>query len=164
MTQRRLIKDPQLPRGGVSPYDRLAMRLEVSGAMPIGPASTAAQVKDSYFDLMQSGPVDAADRTAWDTLRFTASRLVADFFLYDLPEPELETLQARLSEEIPVTYPDFRQLADVEPDFSAIPAVAQLPVSSAPSWAERFPPPEAPPIDLGPDNLDILKLLEGCGE
>jgi hypothetical protein len=157
---RRLLKDPRLRWNGGFPYDHLAQRLTSSGFQPVGPNSTAQEIKDSFFDLMQSGGADATDRSSWDALRITDTRLVIDFFMYDLPAADLPGIAARLAAaEIPIVYPDFRHLADVEPDFSALPAVTSLPQPE-----EALPPVSTrdsarSALDIGPLSLDLLQLI-----
>jgi hypothetical protein len=161
--RKSFIKDPDLPWDGVFPYDQLRRRLREAGAPPIGPASTAQAVRDCLFDLMQAGPVDQLDRAAWDELRQTHRRLVADFFLYCLPEPDWDEFRGRLAElEVPVIYPDFRQLADLDPDYSRIPPPSPRAPDQPPG--DYSPVTPGAGIDLGPVKGSLLRILGEADE
>ena len=75
-----MIKDPELKWNGPFPYDVLA-------AAGLTPHSTMREVKDASFVLMARDAMTPEVRAAWDELRLTPRRLLADFFLYptDLP-------------------------------------------------------------------------------
>ena len=157
-----LVKDPHLPWDGPFPYDHLSARLAQSGARPVGPESTATEIKDSFFDIMGTGQVEHADRVAWDALRRLDERLVVDFFMYEVPTADAESVAADIAAcTVPVWLPDFRRIADVAPDFSVLAAPAQIDVGHLP------PPIDVPaaevaagPIHIGPVPLDLLRLLE----
>src|SRR5437762_548223 len=104
--KRVLIKDAHLPWTGAYPYEHLARRLRSGGFAPIGPESTADEIKNCLFDLMQLGAPEESDRLAWDELRHADRRLLADFFLYDVAEPDSAAVSATLGEvEIPIYFP-----------------------------------------------------------
>lgn len=161
-----LIKDAHLPWAGPFPYDHLVARLEEIGARPIGPDSTAAQINDSFFDLMAAGQATHADRLAWDALRRIDQRLVGDFFLYEAPAPDLSGAAADLGPcHVPVVLPDFRELAAVAPDFSTLRAPERLDPDPHPGtmsvpgeernwWA----------IDIGVVAVDYFAVLESTDE
>lgn len=147
---RQLVKDPHLPWLGDFPYDRLNAALALLGRPLVGPSSTAREVLDVSFHLMESGrPVAAAERAAWDELRLVERRLLADFFLYEaapLPDGALDA--ERWALPVPVEMPDLLLLAADPPDLAAIaapagfdpcPAPAPLPLTSM----------TPPPLDLG---------------
>lgn len=161
-----LIKDAHLPWAGPFPYDHLAARLEEIGAHPIGPDSTSAQIKDSFFDLMAVGQPTHADRLAWDALRRIDQRLVSDFFMYEVPAPDLGSAVAELGQcQVPVVLPDFRQLAAVAPDFSRLRVPGRLD-------PDPHPGPTSVPvedrsrcaIDIGVVPVDFLAVLESTDE
>ncbi|MCP3961114.1 MAG: hypothetical protein GY719_24985 [bacterium] len=145
-----LVLDPCLAWGEEHPYRRLNARLETLGKTRVTPSSTMAEIHDCYYDLMAPGSRQDGDRQAWDELRKVGSRLLADFFLYEVSkiDPE-EALGQSGRVEMPVELPDFRRMAEIPVD-----------VAAALEPPERFelgerPGPvdltahEPPPLDLG---------------
>jgi len=72
-----MIKDPGLSWDGESPYDALA-------AAGVTPKATHDEVRRASFTLMKKRMMTPGARVAWDELRITERRMVADFLLYDL--------------------------------------------------------------------------------
>ena len=147
----RLIKDPHLSWPREFPYERLSESLRQVGHPGVEPTSSAAQINDALFDLMAAGRTSAADRLAWDELRFLDRRLLVDFFMYALDTAD-DGLPARsLSEQpMPVRMPDYLRLADDPPDLSR--------AITPPIYFDPGPEPEPLPIDaaiLGATPVDI---------
>jgi hypothetical protein len=158
----RFVKDPHLPWTGEFPYTRLARALAQRGCKPVGPESTAAEIKDSFYEL-QSGRADPDDRLAWDELRQPSRRLVVDFLLYPMPEPEgAASLDALWALEPPVYLPDPRELANVYPDHAAIPA-QQPPPADEPALM-RIDTPGTGAVDIGQIDVDVLGVIGGARE
>lgn len=163
MTKTVLLKDPDLPWEGPFPYDELAARLLAVGAAPVGPESTAEVIKDAFFDLMAGGSAPQEARAAWDALRLIDERLVADFFLYEVPEPDVDRALAELARsDPPVELPDFRKLADVQPDAQLLPPLPAVSVGRAPKLSVVTI--EEPPLDLRLDDVDLFVFLEEADE
>lgn len=72
-----MIKDPGLRWDGEFPYDALA-------AAGVTPQATQDEVRRASFTLMKRRMMTPGARVAWDELRVTPQRMVADFLLYDL--------------------------------------------------------------------------------
>jgi hypothetical protein len=72
-----MIKDPGLRWDGEFPYDALA-------AAGVTPQATQDEVRRASFTLMKKRMMTPGARVAWDELRVTPQRMVADFLLYDL--------------------------------------------------------------------------------
>jgi hypothetical protein len=142
----KLIADAQLPWEGELPYARLAQQLARRGRPPITPDSTAAEVKDAFFDLMD-GNFEQADRAAWDELRLPATRLVVDFFHYPLPDdagnPSLDALS---SVPLPLHLPPMEEIAPIDGDPVNLPAA-----------------PQAEILNLGAVPIDVAALYEKRG-
>lgn len=92
-------------------------------AAGITPASSAREINDASFVLMEKGLLSPAARLAWDRLRSLAGRLRADALLYRVRQPEaLQRLQqelevcgqaetlATLSDHLPADAPLFQLL------------------------------------------------------
>jgi hypothetical protein len=172
-TPRKLILDPLLPWDGEHPYRHLAVRLEALGKPPVGPGSTMAEIRDCYYDLMAPGSDRTADRRAWDELRKVGSRLLADFFLYEVAEVDAPAALERMAAvEMPVELPDFRRLAEIPVDFAAALDPAERIEAAARPGPVELPAAvrEPPPLDLGPlppplaDYLDDEAVEQGDGE
>jgi len=73
----------------VSSQQDYASFYEVLASFGITPDATMQQILDAGFDLMeQPGGITETQRRAWDALRKTETRLVADFLSWqpeDLP-------------------------------------------------------------------------------
>lgn len=159
---RFLFKDPQLPWQGDFPYERLNRSLQEVGHPGVSPASTSAEVKDALFDLMAKGPAGPEARLAWDELRHPERRLVLDFLMYELEAEEGGGWNDAVWElPMPIRMPDFRELADSEPEYEkAVPVLTSF---------GPFPPPEyarvdeealaAPPVDIGPVSIIDVEVL-----
>lgn len=157
-----LFKDAHLPWQGEFPYECLNRSLQKVGHPGVNPSSTLQEVKDALFDLMSTRTVKPEDRLAWDELRFSERRLVLDFFMYAFETGGDDNWSAALCDlPMPLQMPDFRELADGEPEYEkAVP----LPSSFAP-----FPVPEAapadaelliaPPVDIGPVSINEVEIL-----
>jgi hypothetical protein len=157
-----LIKDRHLPWDGPFPYDDLAAHLRACNATPIDPASTAQQIRDSFFDVMAAGRSVAEARAAWEVLRQLDERLIIDFFLYEAPAGDVDQLLDALSAyEVPAMLPDFRDLADVPPDRSVLHAPEHIDLGPDPGPLP-IPPSalELPPVDIGAVEVDLLAILE----
>lgn len=159
----KLILDASHPWDGENPYRRLGARLEALGRASVTPDSTTAEICDCYYDLMAPGAHQAGDRQAWDELRKVGSRLLADFFLYEIAEIDpQEVLDRSRGIEMPVELPDFSRLAEIPID-----------VTAALKSRERFEPGdrpkpvdlpaevlEPPPLDLGPMPPPLAAYLD----
>lgn len=162
--RKELIKDPHLPWHGEFPYDRLNAALARAGRPPLGPDSTAREIRDAYFDLMAAGRPAGKDRAAWDDLRLLERRLLVDFFLYEVPaltddsfDPERWVLP------MPIAMPDFLLLAAEPPELTRLevperfdpgPPPAPLPANSA----------ARPLLDLGDLAPDLEIFLRPDGD
>jgi hypothetical protein len=160
-TRMSFVKDPHLPWDGPFPYEYLAARLNALGCAPIDAGSSADIIKDVLFDLMAGNP-DREEarmlRAAWDELRQPQRRLLVDFFMYEIPELDLERVVADLRAlDLPVVLPNFTQLADVaaHPEV-LVPTVAL----GGPPAAAEAPPASLPTIDIGQARADLLVFLE----
>jgi len=154
-----LMKDARLPWPTDFPYDHLAARLAGAGAAAIGPESTAAEVMATLFALQETGTPTAVDRDAWDALRHIDQRLTIDFYLYEVPAPDVTTLIDDLGcQEPPVVVPDFHRLAVVPVDWTAV----DVPEAFDPNQRVDTPAPAgdaAISLDLRPSSGDWLDLL-----
>ena len=79
MTPMRMPIDPLLPWDGQFPY----LVLQPFG---ITPDSTSTEILDLSYVLTPEQNNDPIINRAWDALRITKTRLVADFFCLDLPD------------------------------------------------------------------------------
>ncbi len=79
MSRTVLFPDPALPWEGDYPY----RSMEPFG---VSPASTAAEVLDASLG-MSPDDLGSEVNTSWHALRMPRGRLLADFFLYELPAP-----------------------------------------------------------------------------
>lgn len=139
-TDRLLFKDADLPWPGEFPYDRLNRTLQDAGWPGLYPASTGQRVSEAMFDLMTKGPVSREDRLAWDELRLVERRLFLDFLMYTFACAGDDLWSDRLWDlPMPLLMPDFRRLADSEPDYYKVislpssfdaPAPSPLPIGS----------------------------------
>lgn len=164
---RVLVKDPHLPWTGPFPYEHLSACLRACGAALIGPASTAGQVRDAFFDLMAGGQPSNAARAAWDSLRQIDQRLVIDFLMYELPSCDLDEIAEALAAcDMPVHVPDFGMLAAaLPPDALSLLAPERVTdVAAPPPYAIPVSMLTVPPVDLGPVPFDILTILEDDSE
>jgi hypothetical protein len=96
-------------------------------------------------------------------LRHIDQRLLVDFFMYEVPAPDIERICRELSElELPEVIPDIAGLVDTAPDFSALPVPTQFDVVLS------SPPTEAiagtPVVDIGEVYVELLGDLEGASE
>jgi hypothetical protein len=159
---RLLLKDPHLPWEGDFPYERLNRRLQEAGHPGLTPSSTSKEIQDALFDLMATGAVSTEDRLAWDELRLPERRLVLDFFMYAF-EAGGESIWSDgvWDLPLPLQMPDFRKLADSEPEYEK--------ALSVPSSFDPFPLPKyvlidaellvAPPVDIGPVIINEAEIL-----
>jgi hypothetical protein len=77
-----VLKDPLTEWEGGFPYDLLA-------PAGITPESTAKEVKDAPFILMEQRAMSPESTRAWEILRRPDQRLMVDFFMLDeQPAPE----------------------------------------------------------------------------
>lgn len=90
-----MIKDPWTVWDGQYPYDVLA-------PAGITPESSQAEIRDASFTLMTKGMMkNPVTQKAWDDLRNTQRRLLADFLLYDVdPAAELRQVRERILHEL----------------------------------------------------------------
>lgn len=85
-----MIFDPAARGNGADPYDALA-------PAGITPYSSAAEVLDASFELMERGLMTPEVRQAWDELRAVGRRLVVDFFYYEV---DIETQVVAATREL----------------------------------------------------------------
>lgn len=157
-----LFKDPDLPWPSDFPYDRLNRRLRESGRPGLDPSSTSQHIKDALFDLMSKGPVSPEDRLAWDELRLLERRLLLDFLLYTFEPAGGEVWSDALWElPMPLQMPDFRELANDEPDYENIISLpSSFDTSSAPGPARIDAELLAGgAVDIGPVTLNLAKIF-----
>jgi hypothetical protein len=157
-----LLKDPNLPWPGEFPYESLNRRLREAGHPGLNTSSTAKEIKDALFDLMAVGIVSAEARLAWDELRLPERRLVLDFFMYAFETGEESIWSDALCElPMPLEMPDFRELADGEPEYEK---TVSLPSFIDPVVAPKFAPVDADlltasPVDIGPVSINEAEVL-----
>lgn len=157
-----LFKDPHLPWQAEFPYQRLNQRLREAGHPGLNPSSTAKEIKDALFDLMAVGAVSPEARLAWDELRLPERRLVLDFFMYAFDAGGESNWRDALRElPLPIEMPDFKELADGEPEYEK--AVSLPSFIDAPA-APRFGTVDASllsasPIDIGPISINEAEIL-----
>jgi hypothetical protein len=159
---RVLFKDPRLPWPGDFPYERLDRSLQEVGHPGVSPDSTGTEVKDALFDLMAKGAASPEARLAWDELRHSERRLVLDFLMYEFEAEEGSGWSEAVWElPMPVWMPDFRELADGEPEYEkAVPVPASFDSLPALGYAridENML--AAPPVDIGPVSVNDVAIL-----
>ena len=156
-----LIKDPDLPWSEAFPYHHLSESLRQRGYPEVTPSSTSRRIKDVLFDLMSRPPVSTGDRLAWDNLRKTERRLPVDFLMYFLEVSDGEIWSEELWElPMPLHLPDFRELADAEPDYEKmIPVPASVPVPPLPAAAALDEETFSEFVNIGPAVLDDSEFL-----
>jgi len=124
--------DPLAQWEGIFPYDALA-------AVGITPRSSMREVRDASFDLMAKGRMTPEARRAWDELRLVVTRLVVDFFLYEvdlaeeLPQACEQLRRALLPER---EERDLSQLLSLESELERMPADVQKVVLTPPAAAQ----------------------------
>lgn len=116
------IADPHMPWTTPPAYAVLNERLIRLGTSHLGPWSTAAEVNDSFFDLMGGDGPSTAERNAWSALRTSLHRLAVDFFHYRLPAFDpAETDTDLLAYEFPeIGLADIARLAAVPVNIAAV--------------------------------------------
>lgn len=150
----RLVLDPHLPWSGSFPYDCLNARLQEIGHGGIGPASTAREITDSFFDLMQDDGTTQEDQLTWNELRRLDRRLLMDFLLYHLPGASGESRDGPAS--IARVDETFAQKLLAEWSSNRIDPGPQP--RAAPLDPDRF---KNPPVDIGPvpcGEADVEKI------
>jgi hypothetical protein len=80
----QLVFDPSIPWDGPFPYTVLAR-------LGITPQSTSAEILDASYTIVAEAATDQRLNDAWESLRLTPRRLLADFFCFELDEPALAT-------------------------------------------------------------------------
>lgn len=147
------------------PYEVLTTALEAHGHRAVTPDSTTLEVKDALYELMaahQSAADALRTRTAWEQLRRIESRLVVDFFLYEMAEATPDQLaNALVGLELPVSMPDFTPLAAVPVEPPPPPALI---VAEPPGGLARRLAVERTPLNLGPLETDVLRIQEATRE
>lgn len=90
----------------------------------ITPNSTATEVLDASFAMTPEQSANSSINDAWEALRITKTRLLADFFCLNLPAPgpaapgsaHASSLAFALAAAMDTTLPDL-PLPDVRPEF-----------------------------------------------
>jgi hypothetical protein len=158
---RLLFKDADLPWPGEFPYDRLNRTLQDAGWPGLYPSSTGQRVSEAMFDLMTKGPVSREDRLAWDELRLLERRLLLDFLMYTFGCAGDDLWSDRLWDlPMPLLMPDFRRLADNEPDYDkviSLPSAFDAPTPSPMSIDSELS--VFPAADIGPVSLNEEEIL-----
>jgi hypothetical protein len=118
-----MLKDPLAQWEDVFPYDALS-------SVRITPTSSAKEIMDASFELMEKGQMTPQLRQAWDDLRITRRRLLVDFFLY-----RAEAILELTNESFEVSVIEL-----LEPDDVAL--VMDFLQTMKSQWGKDPPPPE----------------------